>query len=276
MSGFGYTLSQAGVSIANLSDVLDLAGNEHKRGGEDVPSAGPAAIELDKVGFTYGPGLPGVCDVSAKIRPGDVTVIVGPNGSGKSTLAQLIAGVLQPLSGTIRLNGRDLESISRGIRYRHIMYVPQFIGLFHRSLSDNALYPPSLQTEASLQELLTQWSFYDSGRQIDFGVMVGEQGERLSGGQIQKLELARLAGITVPAIILDESTSSLDPNSEARIIGALMNRYAGKTSIIIITHRPRLASIADQVLFMKAGRLVARGKHEDLLRSVPAYADLWA
>ncbi len=105
--------------------------------------------------------------------------------------------------------------------------------------------------------------------------MVGEQGERLSGGQIQKLELARLAGVRVPAIILDESTSALDPRSEANVIDTLMRRFEGKTTVILITHRPRLAETADQVLFMQSGRLVAAGGHRELLRACPDYSALW-
>lgn len=108
-----------------------------------------------------------------------------------------------------------------------------------------------------------------------FGALVGEQGERLSGGQIQKLELARLAGISVPTVILDESTSSLDPRSEGDVISSVRKVFGTRTTLIVITHRPALALMADQVLFMRAGRLVAVGAHEDLLDSAPGYANLW-
>ena len=276
LSSFGFNLSQAGVSIANLSDVLDLASPSKAAERRTGEATGAAGIELLNVSFDYGPGLPGVKDVSVSLAPGTFNVIVGPNGSGKSTLAQLIAGVLEPSKGMIRIGGQELATLDRSDRHRQIMYVPQFIGLFHRSLSENALYPPTSQTEGELQELLGEWRFYEAGRPIDFSMMVGEQGERLSGGQIQKLELARLTGVRVPAIILDESTSALDPRSEARVIGTLRKRFGGGTTMMLITHRPQLAEIADQVLFMQAGRLLGAGLHFDLLAGAEAYAALWA
>ena len=275
LSGFGFILSQAAISIANISDVLRLS-DDSARATEIAPAIdGPAAISLDDVSFTYGPGMPGVSNVSAELVAGSFVVIVGPNGSGKSTLAQLIAGILDPSAGTVRLSGDDLSKVSRNDRHRYILYVPQFIGLFNRTLGANALYPPANQTEGDLARLLADWHFYEAGREIDFGVMVGEQGERLSGGQIQKLELARIAGIKVPAIILDESTSSLDPVSEENIVASLRTRFGAATTLILITHRLRIAEAADQVLFMKSGRLMRQGSHEVLMGDSAAYAKLW-
>ena len=275
LSGFGFILSQAAISIANISDVLRLS-DDSALAKEIAPAIdGPAAISLDDVSFTYGPGMPGVSNVGAEIAAGSFVVIVGPNGSGKSTLAQLIAGILDPSAGAVRVNGDDLSKVSRNDRHRYILYVPQFIGLFNRTLGANALYPPANQTEGDLARLLGDWHFYEADREIDFGVMVGEQGERLSGGQIQKLELARIAGIKVPAIILDESTSSLDPVSEDNIVASLRMRFGAATTLILITHRLRVAEAADQVLFMKGGRLVRHGPHEVLMRDSAAYARLW-
>lgn len=276
LSGFGFTLSQAGVSLANLGEVLGLADIRDVSSETKKVELVPARITVDDLSFEYGPGLPGLRDVSFVLEPGSFNVIVGPNGSGKSTLAQLMAGVLNPIQGGVSLNGQALSAIPSSERYRHIMYVPQFIGLFHRTLGDNALYPPTRHSSADLEALLTEWRFYDAGRPIDLTVIVGEQGERLSGGQIQKLELARLAGVKVPAIIFDESTSSLDPASEERVIDSLMVRYGAQTTMVLITHRARLAEYADQVLFMREGRLVASGRHKDLLATSADYRHLWS
>jgi ABC-type multidrug transport system fused ATPase/permease subunit len=186
-----------------------------------------------------------------------------------------MAGVLTPASGEVVVAEVPLSSVPAAQRFRFLLYVPQATGLLNRTLLENALYPPSNQTEAELTRLLTDWHFYDPGRDIDFHAGVGEQGERLSGGQVQKLELARLAGVNAPAIIMDESTSALDPTSEAEIIRTLRTGFAGRTTMVLITHRQSLAEMADQVLFMKNGRLVRTGSHETLLRDSAAYTRLW-
>lgn len=275
LSGLGFTLSQAAVSIANIADVLDITQPRGEPVVAPLPVKAPAGITLRNVSFTYGPGLPGIEGISVDIIPGSFIVIVGANGSGKSTLAQLMAGILEPGAGEVLINGQDMSTIRRADRHRHILYVPQFIGLFNRTLGENAQYPPSVQSQADLASLLTEWRFHETGRDIDFGAQVGEQGERLSGGQVQKLELARLAGVKVPAIILDESTSALDPGSEVATIAALRFIYGCDVTLVLVTHRPQLAGIADEVLFLSDGKLSGQGGHDELIVNVPAYASMW-
>lgn len=276
LSGFGFLMRQAAVSLANLKDVFDLIRPERDTGRTYGPLPGAAAIGLDQVTFRYGPGLPGVADVTASIAPGDFAVIVGLNGSGKSTLAQLMAGLLEPSAGVVRIGGLDLAAVPRAERHRHVLYVPQHVGLFNRSLRANALYPPTARSEAELAATLDAWRFYDDGRSVDFDLLVGEQGERLSGGQVQKLELARLLGVEVPAVILDETTSSMDVRSERQAIGALRRSFPNGTTLVLITHHVGLAADADRVLFMERGRLAAMGRHKALIAQSPAYRALWA
>ena len=276
LSSFGFTLSQAGVSLANLGEVLELAPGSDVSSEGRPANAGPARLSFETVSFTYGPGMPGIQDVSFDLEPGTFNVIVGPNGSGKSTLGQVLAGILAPSQGEVLVDRRPVSDTPGFERHRRIMYIPQFIGLFDRSLGENVLYPPATQSLAEIRTLLAEWQFSEAGREIDFGAVVGEQGERLSGGQIQKLELARLAGVRVPAIVLDESTSSLDPASEEKVLEDLMQRFANRTTVVMITHRPGLAERADQVLFMTAGRLVDAGRHGDLLLRNSDYSNLWA
>ncbi|MFD1961637.1 ATP-binding cassette domain-containing protein [Novosphingobium panipatense] len=123
--------------------------------------------------------------------------------------------------------------------------------------------------------MLHLWRFHEPGRSIDFEMELGEQGERLSGGQVQKLELARLAGVDVPVLILDESTSALDPRSEANAIAKLRGRAGGTTTLIMITHRVATAQSADQVLFMEGGRLAGCGTHRELMDRHRSYRQLW-
>lgn len=277
LSGFGYMLTQAGVSFANIADAMDLQTRDSPN-DSSVPEYGRMSgeVRIENVTFRYGPGLSGIQDVTAQFAPGSFNLIVGPNGSGKSTLAQIIAGILPPEAGRVTSNGDDIQAVPKAERYRHIMYVPQFVSMFNRSLGANALYPPSLHTERDLAALLYDWQFYESGREISLDLIVGEQGERLSGGQIQKLELARLAGVRVPVLILDESTSALDPRSEGRVIDGLRRIYDGRTTLILVTHRISLAEKADQVIFVKSGTIVAAGRHTDLLASQADYRDLWS
>lgn len=275
LSGFGFVVSQAAIALITVRDVLDMGREGQASEVLITPPEGPAKLVLRNVAFSYGLGLPGLHDVNATLQPGSFNVIVGPNGSGKSTLAQVMAGLLEPTSGEVVISGVPLRSIPRDQRYRFLLYVPQSVTLLNRTLLANALYPPSGQTEADIAHLLAEWRFFDPARDIDFTAVVGEQGERLSGGQIQKLELARIARVKVPAIILDESTSALDPVSEADIIRTLREGYGAATTLILITHRKGLAEIADQVLFMKNGTLMRSGTHETLMQDSAAYVRLW-
>lgn len=271
LGGFGYIIRQAGVAIANLSETFELITPAPT--GPQRPSpvpAGPAAITLDQVGFRYNDDWV-LRGVSARIPPGAFVVMAGPNGSGKSTLAQIMAGLIEPHEGAVSINGNSLSKISADECHRLVLYTPQSIGLFNRTLRDNALYPPTRLSEAELAALLADWRFYQAeNHPIDLDLAIGEQGGRISGGQMQKLELARLAGINTPAIILDETTSALDQTSEESIIRTLRERFQGRTTLILITHRIHMARSTDLVLFLEQGRLTS-GKHETLIHQSRAY-----
>lgn len=274
LGGFGYVLRQAGVSILNIQEVFDLAMGANAAAQTPMVLEGPAAVSLNQVGFRYGDGAWALSGCSASLQPGSFTVIVGPNGSGKSTLARVMAGLIAPVEGVVRVGGIDLQTVTPSDRHRLALYVPQFIGLLNRSLRANALYPPTRQTEAELATLLAEWGFLDGGEAVDFDRIVGERGVRLSGGQVQKLELARLGGVTAPLVVLDEATSALDGKSEARAIAMLRRRYAARTTLVPVTHRQALAEAADQVLFLRQGRLVV-GTHESLMDADAAYRAFW-
>lgn len=277
ISSIGFILSQSASSIGTIEEVLRLEPT-HQSAPADVsrPDRRPARIELDDVAFTYANSASGISGITATLAPGSFTVIVGPNGSGKSTLAQVMAGLFVPSSGSVRIEGQELAAIPRDQRHNWVLYVPQFITLLDRSLGANALYPPTSMTEGDLSDLLRQWQFYAAGQEVDYEQQVGEMGERLSGGQIQKLELARIAGVNLPAVILDESTSALDPASEDRVITELRRRFRGRTTLVLVTHHEGVVEQADNVLFMKAGRLAAQGTHSELISAREDYRQLWS
>lgn len=274
LSGIGFMFSQAAGALEIVRDVLDLGIEEPRQGDAPITISGPAEVRLDRVGLRYKDAAAGLHDVSAVIPAGAFVAIVGSNGSGKSTLSQVLAGLLEASTGRVTINGQDMATVAPIDRHKLVLYVPQMMTLLNRSLGENALYPPTTQTEAGIASLLADWRFDDASPGIDLSRRAGEGGERLSGGQLQKLELARITGIQVPVLILDESTSALDPISEVHIIGALREGLAARTTLIVITHRRTLAEIADQVLFVERGTLVGQGTHGALM-TLSAYADLW-
>ena len=274
LGGVGFIIRQAGVSLANVGEVLAMGDGTGGGQTSRAPVTPATAIRLDGLGFRYGgTDDPDVLrDVSADIPAGAFVVVAGANGSGKSTLAQIVAGLMEPTQGRILIDGEPAEADAR---LRRLLYVPQLVGLFNRTLRANALYPPTRLEDAQLAALLDAWRFHPDGRAADLDLIVGEQGERLSGGQIQKLELARLTGVEAPAVLLDETTSALDRPSEAAAIAALRDAYRGRTTLVLVSHRLWLAEAADQVIFLQAGHAVA-GPHAALAASSPAYRAFWA
>jgi ATP-binding cassette subfamily B protein len=274
LGGFGFLVRQTGRIFAQMRDIFVLA-------GPSVPSRlpsrtvmpGPGTITIAGLGFAYRDGPATVRDVNASIGAGGLTVLVGANGSGKSTLARLLAGLLDPTDGSVSVDGLSLAQIRAEERYRHVLYVPQQIGLFSRTLRKNALYPPTRLDSAKLLRLLLAFRFYGDGRAPDLDLPVGEGGQRLSGGQAQKLELARLAGVETPVIILDETTSALDPASELALVDILRRERAAST-LVLVTHRLAIAEKADQILFMSDGALLFAGTHRTLMGETE-YREFW-
>lgn len=275
LSTVAFVLSQSAGALAAVGDILDMQGVPPKVPPHDTQDRKPVSIRLEAVSFSYGPGLAGLTDITLEFPAASFTAIVGANGSGKSTLAQLIAGLLAPNAGTIQIGTRTLSGApdEDGIAQR-VLYVPQRTSLFNRDLRANLMYPPCDHDEATALDILRSWGFQDGERPIDPDLKVGEGGSALSGGQAQKLELARLLGISKPCLVLDESTSALDPRSEARVIADLRRALGITTTLILVTHRAVVAQDADQVVWLKEGRVSAIGAHHELLNFAD-YRELW-
>ena len=275
VGGFAFLLRQSGHAIEQLRDILDLVVVQEAGSLESsARPPGPGTMRLVGVGFRYAAGEGGLAGIDATLQPGSFVVITGPNGAGKSTLARVMAGLLPTTQGVVSLDGCSIAAIPEAQRFQYVLYVPQHISLFNRSLEANGLYPPTHLSAEELTRLLRDWQFYEDGHCPDLARQVGAQGEQLSGGQVQKLELARLMGVKTPVIILDESTSSLDPQSEVRLVHALKRRHSGGSILVLITHRRDLAEMADQILFLQDGCLKADGRHSDLME-MPDYRLFW-
>ncbi len=276
LSGVAFILSQSAGALATVSDVLSFqAPVDPTPTAPHAPTNAKAAhVEVRNLCFSYGKDRGGINDVTLEFPASSFTAIVGANGSGKSTLAQLIAGLLPPASGGVFFNRQPLLAQEGEDRTDLVMYVPQSASLFNRDLGANLSYPPTASTLSDLLGLLQSWRFYDDGRPIDPGTRVGEAGNALSGGQVQKIELARLTGVRVPCLILDESTSALDGGSEGRILAELRKTLGLTTTLIVVTHRAEIVRQADQVAWMRAGHMAGLGAHEDLMKTAE-YRQLW-
>ncbi|CUU56789.1 ATP-binding cassette, subfamily B [Parafrankia irregularis] len=235
----------------------------------------PPTVELDDVHFAYPDGREVLHGVSATLRPGTVTALVGSSGAGKSTLAMLMARFADVTAGTIRLGGADLRDIDRDELYRHIGFLLQDVVLLRRTIRDNiALAVPDASDEAVRaaaraaavdDRVLALPRGYDS--------VVGEDAH-LSGGEAQRIAIARTLLAGTPIVLLDEATAFADPDSEAAIQDALAELAAGRT-LLVIAHRLYTVTAADQILVLDDGRIVERGRHDDLLAAGGRYAQLW-
>lgn len=276
LGSYGFVLRQAGAAFANLREALSIA--PATKESIDVapltPHRGAAHISVKQITLSRADHF-ALKRISCDILPGSFTAIVGHNGAGKSTLAKVIAGLLPPDEGAIEIDGEDFYAIKPRERNRYVMYVPQEVSLLNRSLRENVCYFPSRLSDTDAIGLLERLAFHTDGQSIDLDAVVGEGGACLSGGQVQKVELARLMGVAVPAIILDETTSGLDPQSDARSIAMLRDRLGHGSTLVMITHRIANAMAADQVVFLSGGRLAAIGTHHRLMNECSEYRSFW-
>jgi ATP-binding cassette, subfamily B, bacterial len=215
-------------------------------------------------------------DVSFRAPSGQLTALVGPSGAGKTTITQLTARLYDPTAGAVRIAGQDLRDVTQDSLHDVIGVVTQDAHLFHDTIRANLGYAKPIVTEQEMIEACKAAQIWDlvSSLPDGFDTVVGDRGYRLSGGEKQRLALARLL-IKAPAVVvLDEATAHLDSESEAAVQRALKVVLAGRTSLVI-AHRLSTVREADQILVIEAGRVIERGRHEGLLAAGGLYADLY-
>lgn len=238
-------------------------------------AGGAADVGLDAVAFGYGDGRPVLTDVNLEIPAGRTVAVVGPTGAGKSTVAILLARLWDPTDGAVRLDGRDLRALAAGAVPVEVAYVPQDAFLFDGSIAENvALGDPAIDA-AAVRDALTLAGADDVVAALPQGIetRVGERGAALSGGQRQRVALARALVRRPRLLVLDDATSAVDPTVEGGIMARLRSAELPST-VVVVAYRRGTILLADEVVYVEDGRIVAHGTHADLLARVPGYAAL--
>ena len=274
---FAQAASQISRMDACLNAIWDFLGlPELTRPHERVELSGDS-FSFENVSFSYHEGEEVLHDVSFQTKPGSITAIVGPSGSGKSTVAKLMAGFWDASGGAIRYGGHDVRDIPFGQLMEHVAYVAQDTFLFDRTIADNIRMGRQDATDAEVEEAARAAGAYEFIERLPqgFDTPAGEAGARLSGGERQRITIARAMLKDADVVILDEATAYADPENEALVERAISELVAGKT-LVTIAHRLSTITGADQIIVMDAGRIIAQGRHGDLLASCPLYARMWA
>ena len=266
-----YAAKQAANSTLHILQAPELS----EPNAEIAPEEEAPAVEFRDVSFSYDPGEPVIQELSLKCPPGTVTALVGPSGGGKSTLARLIARFWDVDSGTVLVNGRDVRDQPSRELLSSMSLVFQDVMLSTDTVRANIALGNADATEAEIEEAARAACIHDRIMQLPdgYGTIIGE-GAHLSGGEAQRLTIARAFLAASPILILDEATAQADSHSE-RLIQQAISNLAQKRTVIVIAHRLSTIQGVDQIAVIDAGRLVELGTHDDLLTQDGPYARLW-
>jgi ATP-binding cassette subfamily B protein len=295
LSNVNVDVMTALVSFERVFEILDLKPMITEKPDATSLVPGPARVEFDHVDFRYPAAdevslaslesvavidqttpQPVLHDVSFVAQPGQLVAIVGPSGAGKTTISHLVSRLYDVKGGAVRIDGVDLRDATLDSVSQRVGVVTQDAHLFHDSIRANLLYAKPDATQAQLTDALRGGQILSLVESLPDGLdtVVGDRGYRLSGGEKQRLAIARLLLKAPDIVVLDEATAHLDSESEVAVQHALKAALAGRTSLVI-AHRLSTIREADQILVLQDGRIVEHGTHDDLLARGGLYAELY-
>ncbi len=266
-------------SLTDLDKMFTLL--ERNREVDDLPGArdlkvSDGAVRFDRVSFAYDPTRPILHDVSFEIPAGKTVAVVGPSGAGKSTLARLLYRFYDVSGGAVSIDGQDIRQVTQTSLRQSIGIVPQDTVLFNDTVEYNIAYGRPGASRQDVEEAARAAHIHDfiSATPKGYDTMVGERGLKLSGGEKQRVAIARTLLKNPPVLIFDEATSALDSANERAIQAELRSAAQGKTALVI-AHRLSTVVDAHEIVVLEAGRVVERGPHAALLARGGRYAEMW-
>ncbi|HFC04910.1 MAG TPA: ABC transporter ATP-binding protein/permease, partial [Rhizobiales bacterium] len=269
-------IKQGLVDVETMFSLMDVAPDVQDAPDAKILEVPKGEIEFDNVCFSYDPARKILKNISFKVPAGTTTAIVGPSGAGKSTISRILYRFYNLTSGEIRIDGQNIARTTQASLRAAIGMVPQDTVLFNDTVLYNIGYGRPSASREEIIEAAKMAQVHDFVMQLPekYDAIVGERGLKLSGGEKQRVAIARTILKAPPILILDEATSALDTMTEQEIQSALGMVSKDRTTLVI-AHRLSTVVDADEILVLVAGEVVERGKHNDLLEEKGVYADMW-
>ncbi len=276
MSNIGSQITEAFAGLDRTQEIMNMKSEDDALERPNKVDKIDGEIIFDNVSFSYGEEKEVLHGISFTAKPGSVTALVGSSGSGKSTIAGLVATFLNPSSGKITIDGKDLSKVSLSSYRNHLGVVLQDDFLFQGTIRENILFPRPNSTQKELDFAVKSAYVNEFTDRFDEGLdtVIGERGVKLSGGQRQRITIARAILANPSIFILDEATSNLDTESESLIQQSLSELIKDRTTFVI-AHRLSTIRQADQILVIENGKIAEQGNHDELIEKQGRYYELF-